>query len=112
MTARANYERKMAHTFAEDVKRTDFQNKLHMDKLFMGANGADERVANKRRARIAAEQAQVPFCPPSRPPLPACTPAPRRAFNRAVRAHALGVRPTSCERRARLTPMAANCAGW
>lgn len=70
MTARANYERKQAHTFAEDVKRTDFQNKLHMDKLFMGANGADERVANKRRARIAAEQAQVPCCP-ARPSLPA-----------------------------------------
>ena len=58
MTARANYERKMAHTFAEDVKRTEFQNKLHMDKLFMGANTSDERVANKRRARVAAEQAQ------------------------------------------------------
>ena len=59
MTARANYERKMAHTFAEDVKRAEFSHKLHMDKIYAGNNGADERVANKRRARIAGEQAQV-----------------------------------------------------
>ena len=59
MTARANYERKMAHTFAEDVKRAEFSHKLHMDKIYAGNNGSDERVANKRRARVAGEQAQV-----------------------------------------------------
>lgn len=64
MTARANYERKMAHTFAEDVKRADFQAKLGMDKMLMGNATSDERVANKRRARVAGEQAQVPPCVP------------------------------------------------
>lgn len=62
MTARANYERKMAHTFSEDVKRADFQHKLGMDKMLMGNATSDERVANKRRARAAGEQAQVLFC--------------------------------------------------
>lgn len=58
MTARDNYQRKMAHTFAEDVKRSEFLSKLSMDKVLMGNATSDERVANKRRARIAGEQAQ------------------------------------------------------
>jgi len=62
MTARANYERKMAHTYSEDVKRADFQHKLGMDKMLMGNATSDERVANKRRARVAGEQAQVSVC--------------------------------------------------
>ena len=62
MTARANYERKMAHTYSEDVKRADFQHKLGMDKMLMGNATSDERVANKRRARVAGEQAQVSLC--------------------------------------------------
>ena len=62
MTARDNYQRKMAHTFAEDVKRSEFLSKLSMDKVLMGNATSDERVANKRRARIAGEQAQVLPC--------------------------------------------------
>jgi hypothetical protein len=59
MTARANYERRMAHTFSEDVKRAEFTQKIQMDKILMGNATSDERVANKRRARVAGEQAQV-----------------------------------------------------
>lgn len=67
MAARANYERQMAHKFAEDVKRSEFMNKLHMNKLLQGAATQDERVSNKRRARIAGEQAQVVHCPRAPP---------------------------------------------
>jgi len=111
MTARANYERKMAHTFAEDVKRTEFQNKLHMDKLFMGANTSDERVANKRRARVAAEQAQVP--PRPAPLASPASPAPPRPRPRAPCTRP-GRRTRVARSRApeRLTPEAACRAGW
>ena len=53
----------MAHKFAEDVKRSEFRNKLHMNKLLQGAATQDERVSNKRRARIAGEQGQSSWVP-------------------------------------------------
>eukprot|EP00281_Chroomonas_sp_CCMP1168_P026003 CAMPEP_0206227742 /NCGR_PEP_ID=MMETSP0047_2-20121206/8789_1 /ASSEMBLY_ACC=CAM_ASM_000192 /TAXON_ID=195065 /ORGANISM="Chroomonas mesostigmatica_cf, Strain CCMP1168" /LENGTH=472 /DNA_ID=CAMNT_0053650921 /DNA_START=49 /DNA_END=1467 /DNA_ORIENTATION=- len=56
--ARAAYELKMQQTFAEDVRRADFQAQIARDKMLEGNAGSDERVANKRRARLAAEQAQ------------------------------------------------------
>jgi hypothetical protein len=35
-SARLNYERKMAQQFAEDIKRAEYESKLHRDKLFEG----------------------------------------------------------------------------
>ncbi|KAJ1479880.1 hypothetical protein T484DRAFT_2843126 [Baffinella frigidus] len=57
MAARQNYERKMLQTFNEDVRRQDFESKIRTDKIWQGSALQDERVMNKRRARVQAEQA-------------------------------------------------------
>jgi hypothetical protein len=57
MAARQNYERKMLQTFNEDVRRQDFEKKISTDKIWQGSALQDERVMNKRRARVQAEQA-------------------------------------------------------
>jgi hypothetical protein len=58
MAARLNYERKMVQSFNEDVKRSAFEAKITRDKIWQGSAEQDERVMNKRRARLQAEQAQ------------------------------------------------------
>jgi len=57
-SARANYERRMQQTFAEDVKRQEYEAKINRDRMLMGNATSDERVMQKRRARHAAEMAQ------------------------------------------------------
>ena len=58
MAARLNYERKQVQSFNEDVKRSAFEAKITRDKIWQGSAEQDERVMNKRRARLQAEQAQ------------------------------------------------------